>query len=194
MTEEEVLELLRRTGSIRTGHFGLSSGKHSDTYVEKARVFEDAAMTLRLGEEIASRFERIQAVISPAVGALPLGFSVALAASARFVYAERTEGRMTLRRGFRLSLGERALVVEDVVTTGGSAAEVHRLVGEAGAERLGVAALVDRSVGPLSFPLWALARVQAEAWDPAACPLCARDYPLDSPGSRRLDGSRRSGG
>jgi orotate phosphoribosyltransferase len=183
---EDVPELLRERGAVRSGHFLLSSGKHSDTYVEKARVFEDAAVTARLGEEIASWYERIEAVVSPAVGALPLGFAVALGAGARFLYAEREGGRMALRRGFELRLGERVLVVEDVVTTGGSAAAVWDLVGELGAERLGVAALADRSSGNVPFPLRSLARVRAKIFDPAGCPLCARGVAVQSPGSRHV--------
>jgi orotate phosphoribosyltransferase len=186
MTEEEVLRLLVELGAVRRGHFLLSSGKHSDAYVEKARVFEDPALTARLAGEVASWYERVELVVSPAVGALPFGFAVALAAGARFVYAEREGGRMTLRRGFTISPGERALVVEDVVTTGGSAAEVYEMVRDAGAEVLGVAALVDRSSGRLPFPLRALTRVSAEAWEPDDCPLCADGSPPESPGSRRL--------
>ena len=186
MTPEEGLALLRDRGAVRTGHFLLSSGKHSDTYVEKAQVFEWPADTVRLAEQMASWHRHIEAVVAPAVGAIPLGFAVAQAAEARFLYAERVEGRMALRRGFALRPEERTLVVEDVVTTGGSAAEVFDLVRATGAEPLGVAALVDRSTGPLPFPLRAVVRVEAEAFDPDACPLCARGEPLESPGSRHL--------
>jgi orotate phosphoribosyltransferase len=184
VTEDGVLRLLRERGAVRSGHFRLSSGRHSDTYVEKARLFEDPAVTVRLGEEIASWYPAPEAVVSPAVGALPLGFSVALAAGSRFLFAEREDGRMALRRGFHLRPGERVLIVEDVVTTGGSAAEVWNLVADPGAERLGVAALVDRSTGDLPFPLRALARVRAESFDPDVCPLCARRVDVESPGSR----------
>jgi orotate phosphoribosyltransferase len=109
-----------------------------------------------------------------------------MAAGARFVYAEREEGRMTLRRGFRLGPGERVLVVEDVVTTGGSAAEVFELVRSSGAELLGVAALVDRSRTELPFPLRALARVDADVHEAPNCPLCREGKPLTAPGSRHL--------
>jgi orotate phosphoribosyltransferase len=125
-------------------------------------------------------------VVSPAVGALPLGFAVALAASARFLYTERVDGRMALRRGFELSSDEPALVVEDVVTTGSSAAEVHGLVVESGARALGVAAMVDRSSHDTSFPLRALARIDATAFEPDDCPLCAAGGTPESPGSRHL--------
>lgn len=182
----ELLDLLQEAGAVRQGHFLLSSGKHSDVYVEKARVFEDPKLTVRLAEEAAAWFEDVHVVVSPAVGALPFGFAVALVSGARFVYTEREGDRMALRRGFTVSAGERALVVEDVVTTGGSAAEVHALLVGAGTESLGVLALVDRSNGELPFPLRALTRVAAEAWQPNACPRCAEGIPLESPGSRHL--------
>jgi orotate phosphoribosyltransferase len=186
VTESEVLEILRDQGALRTGHFLLSSRKHSPAYVEKARVFERPDVVARLGEALAGRFRGLEAVVSPAVGALPLGFAVAMAGGARFLYAEREEGRMALRRGFRLGPRERTLVVEDVVTTGGSAGEVFGLVRDSGAEALGVAALVDRSPGDMPFPLVALARVEAAVFDPGDCPLCADGVPLESPGSRHL--------
>ena len=186
MNEDQVLKLLSDKGAVRSGHFLLSSGKHSDVYVEKTRVFEDPALTVLLGKEVAEWYEGIDVVVSPAVGAVPFGFAVALAADARFIYAEREGGDMTLRRGFAVSEGERALIVEDVVTTGGSAGEVHALVAEAGADALGVAALVDRSAGDVVFPLRALARVSADAWDPGVCPRCADRVPVESPGSSRL--------
>jgi orotate phosphoribosyltransferase len=186
VTPEEGLSLLRERGAVLTGHFLLSSGKHSDTYVEKARVFESPASTVRLGREVASWYEGVDAVVSPAVGALPLGFAVALGADARFLYAERVDGRMTLRRGFTFGPTERVLVVEDVVTTGGSAGEVFDLVRSAGAEALGVAALVDRSTAELPFPLRAVVRVEASVFDPDDCPMCAAGEPVESPGSRRL--------
>ena len=186
MNASEVLALLEERGAVRHGHFLLSSGKHSEVYVEKARVFEDATLTARLGEEIASWYPTVRTVVSPAVGALPLGFAVAVAAGARFLYAERSGDVMTLRRGFVLRPDEPTVVVEDVVTTGGSAAAVHGLVVESGASALGVAALVDRSASDLSFPLRALTRVAAEAYDPERCPRCAEGSTPESPGSRRL--------
>jgi orotate phosphoribosyltransferase len=186
MREAEVLDLLRDSGALRSGHFLLSSGGHSPTYVEKARVFERPEATIRLGRAIAGRFESVEVVVSPAVGALPLGFAVALEAGARFMFAERREERMDLRRGFRLRPGERTLVVEDVVTTGGSAAEVFSLARDSGAEALAVAAMVDRSTGELPFPFAALARVEAAVFEPGSCPLCDSGFPLESPGSRHV--------
>ena len=186
MTPEEAEELFARTGAMLTGHFLLSSGRHSDRYVQKARVLEDPMVATRLAREIASWFDGVEAVVAPAVGAIALGFAVASVAGARSLFAEREVGRMELRRGFVVSPGERTLVVEDVVTTGASAREVWDLVGELGAERLGVAALIDRTTAPPPFPLRAVLRVEAGTWDRATCPSCARGLPLDSPGSRHL--------
>jgi orotate phosphoribosyltransferase len=186
VTPDEALAILERSGALLSGHFELTSGLHSDRYVQKARVFEQPEVAMELAREIASWYTRIDVVLSPAVGAIPLGFAVAIMARARSIFAERHDGRMQLRRGFAIEPGERVLVVEDVVTTGGSARECYGLGAEFGAERLGVAALVDRSTGPLEFPLRAVVRVEATTWTPDACPLCRRGLPIDSPGSRRL--------
>ena len=164
----------------------MTSGLHSDVYFQKARILEQPALTARVGGEIASWYERPSVVVVPAVGAIPLGFAVALAVGARSIFAERDRGRMQLRRGFGIEPGERVLVVEDVVTTGGSAREVYEMAGKLGGELLGVAALIDRSPGELGFPMKALIRLDAASWEPADCPLCERGLAIDSPGSRRL--------
>lgn len=178
--------LLERHGAILSGHFELSSGRHSDAYVQKARILERPVPTLEVAREIASWYPAIDVVVSPAVGAIVLGFAVALAAGARSVFAEREGGRLRLRRGFGVDRGEKTLVVEDVITTGGSAQEVHDMVGRLGAERLGVAALVDRSTGPLAFPLRSVVRVEADSWERAECPLCRNGVRIDTPGSKLL--------
>jgi orotate phosphoribosyltransferase len=186
VNEQEAAALFERSGAMLSGHFELSSGRHSDRYVQKARVLEHPESAMALAGEIASWYPRIEVVVAPAVGAIALGFAVALAAGARSVYTERQEGTMRLRRGFAVGPGERTLVVEDVVTTGASAREVYELVGEAEAERLGVAALIDRSTQAVGFPLRAVLRVEAQTWDRSECPMCARGDPIQSPGSRRL--------
>jgi orotate phosphoribosyltransferase len=187
VTEEEARELFERSGAMLSGHFVLASGLHSDRYVQKARVLEHPETAMALAQEIASWYSDVEVVVAPAVGAIPLGFAVALAAGARSVFAERENGRMRLRRGFDVASGSRALVVEDVITTGGSAQEVYRLIDGMGAERLGVAALIDRSTSEVGFPLRAILRVDAVTWDPASCPLCHQGLPFDAPGSRHLD-------
>jgi orotate phosphoribosyltransferase len=188
VTPEEAADLLDRHHAMLNGHFELTSGRHSDRYVQKARLLEHPEATLEVAREMNSWYGRIDVVIAPAVGALTLGFAVALVAGARAIYAEREKGRMALRRGFRIEPGERVLVVEDVVTTGGSARDVYELIGESGAERLGVAAIVDRSTVRLDFPLRALLRVDATTWLAEECPLCRGGAAIDMPGSRRLQG------
>lgn len=194
MRLEEAQALLEESGAMLTGHFLLSSGRHSDRYVEKARVLERPGAVMAFAAEMASWYPEVQAVVAPAVGAIPLGFAVAFHTGARFLFAERAEGEMALRRGFGLGRGERTLVVEDVITTGTSAGEVFDLVVRSEAHALGVAALVDRSQSPPSFPLRAALRVEAVSWAPEECPLCREGRPLTSPGSRHLgaEPSRRA--
>jgi orotate phosphoribosyltransferase len=182
----DVLSPLERSGAMLSGHFLLSSGRHSDRYVQKARILERPDMTMSIARVMASWYDRVEVVVAPAIGAVALGFAVALAAGARSIFAERQDGVMTLRRGFELAPGERALVVEDVVTTGASAREVWEMVGAIGVERLGVAALIDRTEGDPGFPLRAAVRVDASSWDPDRCPLCAVGAPFTAPGSRHL--------
>jgi orotate phosphoribosyltransferase len=186
--------MLEDSGAMLTGHFLLSSGRHSDRYVEKARVLERPDAVMAFGAEMASWYPNIEAVVAPAAGAIALGFAVAFHARARFLFAERADGEMTLRRGFALRRGERTLVVEDVITTGASAGEVFELVGRWEADPLGVAALVDRSQSTPGFPLRAVLRVEAVSWNPEECPLCREGRPLSSPGSRHLgaEPSRRA--
>ncbi len=187
MPADHAAAMFERSGAMLRGHFLLSSGLHSDRYVQKARVLEDPAAAMELAREMARWNPDVDVVVAPAVGAVALGFAVALAAGARSLFAEREDGRMTLRRGFALAAGERVLVVEDVVTTGASAGEVWDLVGALGAERLGVAALIDRTASAPPFPLRAVLRVEAETWPPDACPLCRDGVPVDAPGSRHVD-------
>ena len=187
---EDIVALMEDKGAVLRGHFRLSSGRHSDLFVQKFRVLEDPVLAAQLGVRLAHHFEGgFDVVAAPAVGAIVLGFSVGLAAKKRVIFAERVEGAMSFRRGFQLDAGERVLVVEDVVTTGGSAREVVDLVEQAGADVVGVAALIDRgdpSRPPdLGAPLTALARLTVDSWEESECPLCERGVPLQDPGSRR---------
>jgi orotate phosphoribosyltransferase len=192
LNEAEILEALEHRGAVMRGHFRLSSGRHSDVFVQKFRVFEDPLLTRRLGEEMAQLYaeDPFDTVASPAVGAIVLGFSVALAGAARMIFSERENDRMTFRRGFRLEAGERVLVVEDVVTTGASAKEVVDLVRRAGAEPVGAAILLDRSdpscPPELGTPLRSLVRLDAPSFAEGECPLCLEGVELEEPGSRRL--------
>lgn len=193
MNPTEIMEVLEKRGAVLRGHFELSSGRHSNMFVQKFRVLEDPRLAQRFGESIAELFDkRFDVVAAPAVGAVVLGFATALAADARSVFAERVDGHMVLRRGFQIGHLERVLVVEDVVTTGGSAREVVDLVKQAGGEAVGVGALLDRAdpsrddAGALGAPLRSLVKLQVDSWSPEDCPLCAANEALEDPGSRRL--------
>jgi orotate phosphoribosyltransferase len=189
--ETEVLQVLEDKGAVLRGHFKLSSGRHSDLFVQKFRVLEHPRLAQRFGHEIAESFpDGFDLVASPAVGALVLGFATALAAETRFVFTERTGDQMELRRGFLIPPHARVLVVEDVITTGGSALEVVDLVRRSGGEPVGVGALIDRDDPARRWdagvPLHALLTLPANSWEPSGCPLCREARPLDDPGSRRL--------
>lgn len=191
MNEAEVLAVLEEKGAVMRGHFRLSSGRHSDVFAQKFRVLEHPGIAARFGRELAAAFEgAFDVVASPAVGAVVLGFSTALAGGARFIFSERSDGAMAFRRGFEIRPHERVLVIEDVVTTGGSAAEVVKLVETAGGDCIGIGTLIDR-VDPsrpagLGAPLRSLVKLEARSWEAASCPLCADGVPLDDPGSRRI--------
>ena len=193
MNPTELLAVLEQRGAVLRGHWQLSSGRHSDVFVQKFRVLEHPRLTQRFGDAIAGLFEgQFDVVASPAVGAIVLGFSTALAADARFIIAERAEGRMALRRGFEVRPRERVLIVEDVVTTGGSAREVVDLVRASGGDPVGVGALIDRedaSRMDLGAPLRALLKLAVQSWERDDCPLCAEGAELEDPGSRRLSSS-----
>lgn len=189
MDEARMLEALRDAGAVLQGHFQLTSGRHSDTYVQCARVLEDPALTNELGRAIADDVagRGIDAVAAPAVGGIIIGYAVAQALGVRFIFSERQSGVMAFRRGFSVRPGERVLVVEDVVTTGGSVAEVVGLVEAAGGIVTAVASIIDRG-GPKAFDaeFRPLLRLQVESMEPYECPQCAAGSAIDSLGSRRL--------
>jgi len=189
MSEAEVRSALEEAGAILHGHFRLTSGRHSGTYVQCARILEDPALTTRLARTAAARLDvrSFDLVVAPAVGGIIIGFAVAQALGLKFIFSEREEGKMRLRRSFSVPPGARVLIVEDVVTTGGSVAEVADLVHAAGGEVAAVVSLIDRG-GPKKFAdeLVSLLRLEVESWEPGKCVYCAEGAPLDSPGSRRL--------
>jgi orotate phosphoribosyltransferase len=189
MTEEEAAEVFARSGAILSGHFVLTSGRHSDRYVQCARVLEIPALTSRLAREIAERFSPrpVDLVASPAVGGIVIGFAVAQALDVPFIFSEREAGRMRFRRSFQVPSGARVLVVEDVVTTGGSVAELIELVEEQGGCVEGVASLIDRGrTKAFDEELTSLLRLDVASWEPEECPLCRAGEPTSMPGSRSL--------
>ncbi len=187
MNPAEVMEIFEREGAVQKGHFLLTSGLHSDTYVQCAKVLQYPHLAESLAGALAKEFgsEEIDLVVSPALGGIIIGYMVALALARRMVFAERKEGKLVLRRGQSIPTGARVLVVEDVITTGGSVKEVMELVREAGAEVRGVGALIERG-GDRDFgvPKKVLLQLEARAWDPAECPLCREGLEVETPGSR----------
>ena len=173
------------------GHFVLSSGLHSTQYLQCALLLQHPSEATRFGNAIAERFsdQRVETVAAPAIGGLIIGYEVARALGARFIWTEREAGRMTLRRGFTVRPGESVLVVEDVVTTGGSTRETIEALTDAGARVIGAASIIDRSAGhaDVGVPRVALATLSIPAVEPAACELCARGEEAVKPGSRKSD-------
>jgi orotate phosphoribosyltransferase len=188
MSEAETLALYEKTGALLRGHFLLSSGLHSDTYLQSALVLQHPEYATALGGELAAPFTEagVQVVVAPAIGGILVAHEVARALGARGLFTEREDGAMRLRRGFAVARGERCLVVEDVVTTGGSTREVMQAVAEAGGRVVGVGALIDRSGGAAAFPVRyaALATIAVPNFKPADCPLCRAGSRPTKPGSR----------
>jgi orotate phosphoribosyltransferase len=188
MTEIEVLDLFRQSGALLEGHFRLSSGLHSDRYLQSALVLQHPDFAERMGRALAARLEHLQptAILSPALGGIVIGQEVGRAMHLRALFAERQDGTLMLRRGFTLSPDDRVVVVEDVITTGGSTRETIAVAEAGGATVLGAAAIIDRGSDPgrLDVPLQALVRMDVPAYPPDSCPLCARGVPVVKPGSR----------
>ena len=183
-----ILDRFRRAGALLEGHFRLTSGLHSPGYLQCALVLQHPREAEALGAAIADRVRGldVQTVLSPALGGIVIGQEVGRALGVRAIFAERQDGRLTLRRGFSLEAGERVLVVEDVVTTGGSTRETIDVAREAGAVVVGAAAIIDRSGGQqkIDVPFHVLAEVSLPTYDAEACPLCRAGMPVVKPGSR----------
>lgn len=191
---ETIARWFAETGALLSGHFRLSSGRHSDRYLEKFAVLQHPEYLTQMCAALAGRFAEagVATVVGPLTGGAILAYDVARHLGTRFIFPERVEGTMTWRRGFGITPGERVLVVEDVVTTGGSVSEVLDLLRRDGANILGVGALVDRSNGTVDFgvpfePLW---RAAVASWTADQCPLCAAGQPLTQRGSRGLGQGR----
>ena len=187
MTEEEVRKMLEETGAIMNGHFLLTSGLHSPHYVEKFNVLQHPEYTEKLCQAMAEKFKdaSIETVVGPMTGGILLAHETGKALGTRAIFTERVDGHMTFRRGFSLHEGERVLIVEDIVTTGGSIREVIDVVREFGGVPVAVSMLVDRSGGKVSFgdvPYTALLHLNVEAYKPENCPLCQKGIPLTKRG------------
>ena len=188
MGPEQILEHFRASGALLEGHFLLSSGLHSPQYLQCALALQYTADAANFGHAIARRFfgTDVDTVASPAIGGLVIGYAVAAALNVRFIWTERENGEMTLRRGFTVRPGEQILVVEDVITTGGSTRECIAAVEKLGAEVVGAASIVDRSGGKadVGVPLVSLVSLDVPSFKPEDCPMCARGETVTKPGSR----------
>jgi len=187
MNKKEIERLLVETGAFLEGHFKLTSGKHSKYYVEKIKLIQRPEDVVKIGKAFATKCSHLDfdVVVSPALGAMVLGFEVAKQMGKRFVFTQRKEGVMSIRSGFDLQPGERVLIIEDVTTTGGSVFEVIECINERKVDIVGVGLVVDRSGGLIDFgvPVFPLLTLRIEAYEPDECPLCKENIPITKPGS-----------
>ena len=188
MTEQEILQIFRETGALLEGHFVLRSGLHSRQYFQCALALQQMPLVETIGAALAEKVRRLNAatVIAPAMGGLVLGQEVARQLRCRFIFAEKEEGKLALRRGFKIAPGERMLVVEDVITKGGRVQETIDIVRANAGSVLGVAVAVDRSNGQvkLGVPMFSLLSLAVEAFEPDNLPPDLAAIPVVKPGSR----------
>jgi orotate phosphoribosyltransferase len=191
MDGKEILDIFKSTGALLTGHFQLTSGLHSPQYLQCALVLQDPAVAEKLGGLVAAKFKDkdIALVVAPAIGGIIVAHEVARALGVRSLFTERESGVMTLRRRFQIRPGEKVLVVEDVVTTGGSTRETIDAVTAAGGDVVAAGSLVDRGGAvDVGVPRVSLLTLTVPAYDPADCPLCREGTPAIKPGSRKISG------
>lgn len=191
LTNKEMLEIFERTESMLKGHFILTSGRHSDTYMQCAKLFVHPKESEKICSALAQKLKEVHAetVASPAVGGIIMGYELARQLDCKNIFFERQDGVMTLRRGFSIQKGAHVVVAEDVVTTGGSVKEVIAALQSAGANVVAVASIVDRSNGEVDFgvPFHSLLSMNIRSYEPDACPLCKENKtPAVKPGSRGL--------
>ena len=190
LQSDEVLKIFKDTGALLEGHFILTSGLHSGKYFQCAKVFQYPWYAETLCTDIAEHFqdEKVDLVVSPAIGGIVVGQEVARLLKVRSIFLERKDGKMTLRRGFQVQQGEKVLLVEDVTTTGGSVKEVMDVLRNKGCEILAVSAVVDRSGGNAQFgvPYFSMFQMEVVNYSPDNCPLCASGSVAVKPGSRDL--------
>lgn len=189
LSKEEIEKIFKDTNVLLEGHFLLTSGRHSDKYMQCARLFEYPEYSEKLSRQVAEMFEgtEIDLVVGPAIGGIIMAYEVARQLGVKNIFAERQEGVMTLRRGFTIPQGAKVLVTEDVVTTGGSVREVMELVKANGATVVGVGSMVDRSNGAVDFgvPFKPVYRTEVISYEQDECPLCKEGkLPAIKPGSR----------
>lgn len=191
MERKEIFRIFEDTGALQTGHFLLTSGLHSPQYFQCALVLQHQNFLEKLCLDIVEYYyeeEDIDVVIAPAIGGITVGQELARQLNVRFIFTERENGKMVLRRGFRLDQHKKVLIAEDVITTGGSVKEVIDIVESVRGYPIGIGAIVDRSEGVVKFdmPLFSTIQVKAVTYEPERCPLCNQNIPLIKPGSRGI--------
>ncbi|MDK2798612.1 MAG: orotate phosphoribosyltransferase [Clostridiales bacterium] len=190
ITEKRVLEILKEAGVLLEGHFLLTSGRHSSKYLQCAKIFQHTKYSEELCKALAEKFkdENVDVVIGPAIGAILISYEVSRWLRVKNIFAERENGVMTLRRNFTIEKGQNVLVVEDVVTTGGSVKEVMKVVEDLGGKVIGVGAIVDRTGGKINFgtKFESVISLNVESYEPDQCLLCKQGIPVVKPGSRNI--------
>ena len=188
----DVFKMLKDTGSIMEGHFKLTSGYHSKYYLQCAKLLQYPLRTKKLvgkAEELLGKdldIRSIETIVSPAVGGILWGYALASQIGARMIFSERKDGKMELRRGFKLRSGEKVIIAEDVITTGGSVKEVIGICRQAGADIKAVISIVDRAAEvDFGFPYYHMIRINIEKYHPSKCQLCKTKIPVDYPGSKK---------
>lgn len=190
LTNERILEILKKAGVLLEGHFLLTSGRHSNKYLQCAKIFKHAKYSEELCRDLAEKFagDGIDLVVGPAMGAVIMAYEVSRHLNVENIFTEREDGKMTLRRNFEIKEGQKVLVVEDVITTGGSVKEVIEIVKECGGVVAGVGAIVDRTGGNIDFgtKFESVISMEVESFEADNCPICKTDIPLVKPGSRKI--------
>ena len=190
MNKDQILEMLKEAGVLLEGHFLLTSGKHSERYLQCAKIFQNTKYAEPLCKELAMKFidQNIDLVIGPAIGAIQMAYEVSRHLGVRNIFAERDNGVMTLRRGFTIGKGDRVFIVEDVVTTGGSVKEVIKIVEDYEGTIVGIGSIIDRTGGKIDFgyDFASVMSMEVTSYDAANCPLCAKEIPIIKPGSRQI--------
>jgi orotate phosphoribosyltransferase len=189
MTNKEIMNIFKKYDALKEGHFLLTSGLHSGIYFQKNLVLQYPYVTKKLAKELVFKLKnlKIDIVLSPAVGAIVLGYQLASLLKCKFLFAERESGKLCLRRGFVLPPKTRVLIVEDIITTGGSVQELVKIVNAAKAKLVGVACLVDRSADGVKFNKLkprSLLKINVKNYQPSKCPFCKRGLKIDKPGSK----------
>ncbi|WP_035165681.1 orotate phosphoribosyltransferase [Caloramator sp. ALD01] len=182
-----MINIFKETGAILEGHFLLSSGRHSNRYMQCAKVLMYPDKAEKVVKEVVEKIKHldIDVVVGPAMGGIIVAYEIGRQLNKRAIFTEREDGIMKLRRGFEIKKGERVLIAEDVVTTGKSSLEVADVVKECGGEVVGIACLVDRTVGDVGYPVYSALKIELETFEPDNCPLCKQVIPYIKPGSRK---------